>query len=84
MPIYLIDRYEDGCIGRELMAIFPGALGLAIVDDPLLFGTDDLNPELPPIYRIASASEEALEPIIQDLELREAALSVAPRLWYGG
>jgi len=28
--------------------------------------------------------EASLEPIILSLELREAALSIAPRLWYGG
>jgi pimeloyl-ACP methyl ester carboxylesterase len=82
--VFVIDRSENGCIGRELMAIFPGALGLAVVDDATFCETPDASLELPPIYRISSTSDEALEPVIQALELREAALSVAPRLWYGG
>lgn len=81
---FIIDRSREGRIGRELVSIFPGAMGLVIVDDATYCETQNAEFEQTPIYHIASISEEALEPIIASLELREAALSVAPRLWYGG
>lgn len=81
----IVDQSEDGRIGRELLSMFPGAMGLVIVDSAATFcETQNAGFETTPIYHIASMSEDALEPIIVSLELREAALSVAPRLWYGG
>jgi pimeloyl-ACP methyl ester carboxylesterase len=81
---FIIDRSKNGRIGRELMSIFPGAMGLAYLGDATICETQNASAEHTPIYQIASLSEEALEPIIASLELREAALSVALRLWYGG
>jgi pimeloyl-ACP methyl ester carboxylesterase len=80
--VFVIDLSEGGEIGRELLAIFPGALGLAVVDEGA--SGAEQGDEPPEVYVITSISEEALEPVIRALELREAALSVAPRLWYGG
>ncbi len=81
---FLIDHSPDGRIGRELLSIFPGAMGLVIVGDATYCETQNSGFDVAPIYHVASTTEDALEPIILSLELREAALSVAPRLWYGG
>ena len=81
---FIIDLSPAGRIGRELMSILPGAMGLAYLGAATFCETQNSEPEQTPIYQISSLSEDALEPIIANLELREAALSVAPRLWYGG
>jgi len=80
----VIDQSRDGRIGKELMTIFPGMLGLAIVGGPFRGAVGDSCVESVPVYEIGAISEDALEPVILSLELREAALSIAPRLWYGG
>lgn len=80
----IIDLSKDGRIGRELISIFPGAMGLAYLGEATFCETQNASTEHTPIYQVASLSEEALEPIIAGLELREAALSVALQLWYGG
>ena len=81
---FIIDLSPAGRIGRELMSILPGAMGLAYLGAATFCETQNSEPEQTPIYQISSLSEDALEPIIANLELREAALSIAPRLWYGG
>jgi pimeloyl-ACP methyl ester carboxylesterase len=81
---FVIDLSLNGQIGKELMTIFPGMLGLAIVGGPSRGAVVDCSAESAPVYEIGAIDEEALEPIILSLELREAALSIAPRLWYGG
>jgi pimeloyl-ACP methyl ester carboxylesterase len=81
---FIIDLSPKGMIGRELLSILPGAMGLAYLGGATFCETQNSEPEQTPIYQISSLSEDALEPIIANLELREAALSLAPRLWYGG
>jgi pimeloyl-ACP methyl ester carboxylesterase len=81
---FVIDQSRDGKIGKELMTIFPGMLGLTVVGGPFHGAVGDSNVETTPVYEIGELSEDALEPVILSLELREAALSIAPRLWYGG
>ncbi len=81
---FVLDVSKGGRIGRELLSIFPGALGLIVVGDATYCETSPTDVALPPIYHVASLDEKALEPVILNLELREAALSLAPRLWYGG
>jgi pimeloyl-ACP methyl ester carboxylesterase len=81
---FVIDASLEGVIGKELMTIFPGMLGLAVVGGPFRGAVGDSSVDTIPLYEIGAISEEALEPIILSLELREAALSIAPRLWYGG
>ena len=81
---FVIDKSHEGRIGRELTTIFPGVLGLAVVGGPFHGAVGESSIDSTPVYEIGAISEEALEPIILSLELREAALSIAPRLWYGG
>jgi len=82
---FVIDLSKYGRIGKELMTIFPNMLGLAIVGGPARGAVVDSSVETPaPVYEIGAIDEASLEPIILSLELREAALSIAPRLWYGG
>jgi pimeloyl-ACP methyl ester carboxylesterase len=81
---FVIDQSKEGRIGKELMTIFPGMLGLAVVGGPFRGAIGDSSVESIPLYEIGAISEDALEPVILSLELREAALSIAPRLWYGG
>ena len=81
---FVIDQSREGQIGRELMTIFPGMLGLAVVGGPFHGAVGDSSVDFAPVYEIGAISEDALEPVILSLELREAALSIAPRLWYGG
>jgi len=54
------------------------------VGGPFRGAVGDSCVESVPVYEIGAISEDALEPVILSLELREAALSIAPRLWYGG
>lgn len=82
--VFIIDLSQGGCIGRELTSTFPGALGLVVVGGATYCETQNLGLDYSPVYQTSSLDEETLEPIIMNLELREAALSVAPRLWYGG
>ena len=80
----IVDLSGDGWVGRELATIFPGMLGLAVVGSRARHADGDVFPGAPPIYEIPRLDEESLEPVLQSLELRDAALSLAPRLWYGG
>ena len=81
---FVIDQSREGRIGKELMTIFPNMLGLAVVGGAFHGAVGDSSVDETPIYEIGAISEDALEPVILSLELREAALSIAPRLWYGG
>jgi len=81
---FVIDQSLEGEIGRELMTIFPGMLGLAVVGGPFRGAVGESSVDIAPVYEIGAISEDALEPVILSVELREAALSIAPRLWYGG
>lgn len=81
---FVVDLSVEGWIGRELATMFPGMLGLAVVGSRRRSANWNALPGAPPVYEISRLDEEALEPVLQSLELREAALSLAPRLWYGG
>jgi pimeloyl-ACP methyl ester carboxylesterase len=81
---FVIDQSQEGSIGKELMTIYPGMLGLAVVGGSFHGAVGESSFDTTPVYEIGALSEDALEPVILSLELREAALSIAPRLWYGG
>lgn len=79
----VVDRSAGGRIGLELMSIFPGMLGLAIVGG----STDaaDVVNTLIPVHVVAEASEVALAAAVKGLAAREAQMAQnASSLWYGG
>ena len=79
---FVVDRSPGGCIGHELMTIFPGMLGLAIVvgaDEPAAAAS--AGPV--PVFEI-SDSAGSIEPALLHLAASAAALERAPLAWYGG
>ena len=80
---FVVDASRGGVIGRELMTIFPGMLGLAIVDG----GPNRENPVVSgvaPIYMVEGASGIMLTPVFSAIPALEAAFARTPLLWYGG
>ncbi len=80
---FVVDRWRGGSVGRELMTIFPGMLGLAIVGREHDLGAE---PEVEPIpvVEVDRAASNSLELAISCLSARDAALQRAPLAWYGG
>ena len=79
---FVVDRSPGGCIGRELMTIFPGMVGLAIV-----VGADGRTADLGwgpvPVFEIAETAR-SIEPALLRLAASAAALERAPLAWFGG
>jgi pimeloyl-ACP methyl ester carboxylesterase len=79
---FVVDRSPGGCIGRELMTMFPGMRGLLIVgggDDSR--GVDASSGPVP-VFEI-SESAHSLEPALLRLAASEAP-ERAPLAWLGG
>ncbi len=81
---FVVDASTDGWIGRELATIFPGMLGLAIPGTSNVEFVDDQGRGAPPVFALPDFSPQTLTPVIKRMELREAALTLSPLLWYGG
>ena len=83
---FVVDASPDGAVGRELMAVFPGMVGLAIPGDRDPNDTDDFlsRDRAPPMFELPDFSETRLRPILKRMERRDLALSLSPLCWYGG
>ncbi len=83
--IVALDWTDDGRVGRELMAIFSGLVGLAVVESPEL-GTlgRSMTENGVAILHMPEFDARAFESFMQEMETRAAELTAAPRLWYGG
>ncbi len=80
---FVVDRWRGGSVGRELMTIFPGMLGLAIVGrEPDLGAEPEVEPI--PVVEVDGAANNSLELVISCLCTCDAALQRAPLAWYGG
>jgi pimeloyl-ACP methyl ester carboxylesterase len=80
----VFDASADGRIGRELMSIFPGLLGLAI-QGALGGDLDGQIAELDSrVFEMPVFHEGMLDLMMKSMELKQAALRGAPTLWYGG
>ena len=83
---FVVDASPDGAVGRELMSVFPGMIGLAVVGDRDPNDTDDFlrRDRAPPIFELPDFTAARLLPILKRMERRDVALSLSPLLWYGG
>lgn len=88
--VVALDRTGDGRIGLELMTVFTGLVGLAIVGAPQSPG--EVGPtsqyaameDGTPILQMPSFDPRAFDDFMEKMEARAAELTAAPPLWYGG
>ena len=73
---FVVDRSPGGCIGRELMTIFPGMRGLLVVGGGARAA--DASPGPVPVFEI-SESAHSLEPALLLLAASEANQGLAAR-----
>jgi len=83
---FVVDASPNGAVGQELMSVFPGMVGLAIVGDRDPNDTDDFlrRDRAPPIFELPDFTPARLQPILKRMERRDVALSLSPLMWYGG
>lgn len=83
---FVVDASHGGAVGRELMSIFVGMVGLAVAGDRDPNDTDDFlsRDSAPPIFELPDFTEARLLPILKRMERRDVALSLSPLYWYGG
>jgi hypothetical protein len=93
-----VDWSADGRLGRELMAVFPGLIGLVVVASPHVPATargEKAQASAPSADFVTSESgttvlhmpvfdELALQRFANDMESKVEDLNLQPQLWYGG
>lgn len=93
-----VDWSADGRVGKELMAVFPGLVGLVVVGSPHVASSarsEEAPASGPSADFVMSESgtavlympvfdELALQRFANDMESRVEDLNLQPQLWYGG